>query len=210
MALHGPHSMESRPVWFDPIGTLSFSLSLAVNAIFTGLLVYKIAKASLALRHTHAGGIGDFTPLISLLIESGLVFFLVQLVYVVCFNVDRMGFTLISGPFAIIYVCAYLHLLLSFINILYRDLYRQLLWCVLQWQVPQIRHVTRVQTWKVIWSLHTPMSTSLQKESQVRENMSMHNPIDYQLEDWLMTSVFYVGIIFTFGQSYIYQSLLYI
>ena len=32
---------------------------------------------------------------------------MVQLVYVVCFSVESIGFSLISGPFTIIYVCAY-------------------------------------------------------------------------------------------------------
>jgi hypothetical protein len=115
MSLHGPQIRESRPVWFDPIGTLSFSLSLAVNAIFSGLLVFKIAKASQALRQTQTRGIRDFTPLISMLIESGVVFFIVQLVYVVCFSIESVGFDLISGPVTIVYVCAYLLLpLLSF------------------------------------------------------------------------------------------------
>ena len=117
MALHGPQIAENRPGWFDPIGTLSFSLSLAVNTIFTGLLVFKISKASLALRHTHARGIKDFTPLISMLIESGLAFFMAQLVWVVCFSLEKAAFELVSGPLTIIYVCAYLRIqvpLLSF------------------------------------------------------------------------------------------------
>lgn len=93
-----------RPDWFDSVGILSFSVSLAVNAILTGLLVFKIAKASLALRHTHARGIQDFTPLISMLIESGIVFFLVQLIYVICFSLESSAFNLISGPIIMVYV----------------------------------------------------------------------------------------------------------
>jgi hypothetical protein len=34
----------TRPGWFTPFGTVSFSLSLSVNAILSGLLVFKIAK----------------------------------------------------------------------------------------------------------------------------------------------------------------------
>ena len=69
LAVLEPQNVTNRPGWFDPIGILSSYLSLAVNAIFTDLLVFKIAKASLALRHTHAKGIPNFTPVISLLIE---------------------------------------------------------------------------------------------------------------------------------------------
>ena len=109
MAVHGPQIVENRPNWFTPIGILSFSVSLAVNAIFTGLLVFKIAKASLALQHLHAGlGIQNFAPLISMLIESGLVFFIAQLVYIVCFNFAESNvFALTSRPITMIYVCAY-------------------------------------------------------------------------------------------------------
>jgi hypothetical protein len=115
MTRYGPQILENLPIWFNPVGILSFSLSLAVNTIFTGLLVFKIAKASLALRHTHARGIQDFAPLISMLIESGLVFFMAQLVWVVCFSQLGTAFDLTSGPLTMIYVRADLHLpLLSF------------------------------------------------------------------------------------------------
>jgi hypothetical protein len=115
MALRGPEIGVNRPGWFNPIGIVAFSMSLAVNTIFTGLLVFKIAKASLALQNTHARGVKDFTPLISMLIESGLVFFMAQLIWVVCFSIESAAFNLTSGPITIIYVRAYSHLpLLSF------------------------------------------------------------------------------------------------
>jgi hypothetical protein len=110
MSVNGPILAENRPSWYNPIGILAFSLSLAVNTIFTGLLVFKIAKSSMALRHTHTRGIQDFTPLITMLIESGLIFFMAQLVWVVCFNLESSAFDLISGPLTIIYVRAYLRI----------------------------------------------------------------------------------------------------
>jgi len=103
LVVFGPQIVANRPGWFNPIGILSFSVSLAVNSIFTGLLVFKIAKASLALRHTHARGFQDFTPLISMLIESGLVFLMAQLIWVICFSVESAAFNLVSGPITIIY-----------------------------------------------------------------------------------------------------------
>ena len=106
MALHGPEIAENRPDWFNPIGILSFSLSLVVNTILTGLLVFKITKESLVLRHTHARGVTDFTSLISVLIESGLVFFIAQLIWVVCFSLESTAFNLVGGPITIIYVRA--------------------------------------------------------------------------------------------------------
>ena len=105
------------PQWYIAIGILSFTLSLTVNAIFTGLLVYKISKTSLAIRPTRPRAKHDYTPLISILIESGLLFFVVQLVWIICFSIpattNAIGLT--GGPVTIIYVCANLYLpLLSF------------------------------------------------------------------------------------------------
>ena len=117
MALHGPEIAENRPDWYDPIGILSFSISLALNTILTGLLVFKIAKASLALRRTHARGVTDFTSLISILIESGLVLFMAQLIWVVCFSLKNPAFNLVSGPITMIYVRAYLRLPLLLFNL---------------------------------------------------------------------------------------------
>jgi hypothetical protein len=122
LAVLGPKNFNKIPGWFAPIGLVSFSVSLAVNAIFTGLLVFKIAKASpgLALRREHGRGIQDFRSLISMLVESGLVLFIVQLVWVICFKfrAESDAFTLISGPITIIYVHAYLHLPLLSSNVL--------------------------------------------------------------------------------------------
>ena len=78
-----------------------------MNATLSGLLVFKIAKASLALRQTQARGVRDFTPLVSMLIESGLAFFMAQLVWVVCFALESSAFNLTSGPITQIYVRAY-------------------------------------------------------------------------------------------------------
>ena len=115
MAMLGPQYMENRPrSWFTPIGTpiglLSLSVSLALNTILTGLLVFKLAKASLALRHVHARGMLDFTPLISIIVESGLVLFMVQFVLVICFSTESSALNLTSGSIAMIYVRANLHL----------------------------------------------------------------------------------------------------
>ncbi|KAF8808532.1 hypothetical protein BYT27DRAFT_7210776 [Phlegmacium glaucopus] len=94
------------PAWFTPIGILSFSLSLAVNAIFTGLLVFKIVKSSLAFRRSGARNPlakNDLLPLISILIESGVVLFVVELLWVVLFSLESNEFYLLGGPIAMTY-----------------------------------------------------------------------------------------------------------
>lgn len=104
MAVHGPQIVNNRPGWFNPTAFLAFSLSLGVNAIFTGLLVYKIAKASLALQHSQTRGRQDLTPLISMLIESGLVLFIAQLLWVICFSLENSSFNLVGGSVTMVYV----------------------------------------------------------------------------------------------------------
>jgi len=105
LALLWPHIDTEPPHWYFAIGILSFSLSLIVNAIFTGLLAFKIAKTSMALRHTLARGKRDYAPLISILIESGLIFFVVQLVWIICFSIPATtnAISLTGGPITIIY-----------------------------------------------------------------------------------------------------------
>ena len=126
----GPQNVAiDRPSWFTPIGTLSFSLSLAVNAILSGLLVFKIAKTALALGDSRGRGMTDMRPIISMLVESGLIFFMAQLVWVVCFTVESVGFYLVGGPITMIYVRDYFQLPPPSFDVFQRELYRQLLWC---------------------------------------------------------------------------------
>jgi hypothetical protein len=103
----GVENGNNTPAWFTPVGDLSFSLSLAVNAIITGLLVFKIAKASRALRNSLARAprraLNDFRPLVSMLVESGIALFAIQMVWVVCFSTESSGFYLVGGPIAMIY-----------------------------------------------------------------------------------------------------------
>ncbi|KAF8808527.1 hypothetical protein BYT27DRAFT_7188840 [Phlegmacium glaucopus] len=97
---------SNPPAWFSPFGTLSFSLSLAVNAIFTGLLVFKIIKASLAFRRScirNPRGKKDLLPLICMLIESGIVLFVVESLWVLLFSLDSNAFYLLSGLVPMIY-----------------------------------------------------------------------------------------------------------
>jgi hypothetical protein len=115
-----PNIDTEPPHWYTGIGILSFTLSLTVNAISTGLLVFKIAKTSLAFRPLHPRGKQNYyTPLISILIESGLIFFAVQLVWIICFSIppttNAIGLT--GGPITMIYVCADLHLTLLSFNV---------------------------------------------------------------------------------------------
>ena len=96
------------PTWFFPMGVASFSLSLTVNTIVTGLLVLKLVllhreiRRSLPDSSTHKGY--DLLPVISVLIESGMFTFIGQLVWVVLFRLQSPGFNAVGSPITMIYV----------------------------------------------------------------------------------------------------------
>ena len=89
-----------------------FSLSLAENALVTGLLIFKILTVyrdlhwqGLETRVRYANGLGrDITPIISILIESGVITFVAQLVQTLMFKLDNTSYPIIGGPVVQIYV----------------------------------------------------------------------------------------------------------
>ena len=91
-----------------------FSLSLAENALVTGLIIFKIVtvyRASdlhwqgLESRVRYANGLGrDITPMISILIGSGVITFVAQLVQTLMFKFDSTSYPIIGGPVVQIYV----------------------------------------------------------------------------------------------------------
>ena len=90
---------------------LSFlSLSLAENALVTGLIVYKIVIAyrgiqGLANRVGHPNVLGrDIAPIISILIESGVITFMAQLVQTLIYKFNFTAYPLIGGLVVQIYV----------------------------------------------------------------------------------------------------------
>ena len=95
---------------------LSFlSLSLAENALVTGLIVYKIVIAyrgiqGLANRVGHPNVLGrDIAPIISILIESGVITFTAQLVQILMYRFDIDNGYLVVGGFVVqLYVRALL------------------------------------------------------------------------------------------------------
>ncbi|KDR77490.1 hypothetical protein GALMADRAFT_1326228 [Galerina marginata CBS 339.88] len=86
----------------------SFSISLAVNAIVTSLLVLKIV-----LLHRELGGSGlrtegmyELRPLISIIIESGMFTFVAQTIWVVFVRLEidgNTGFGAVISPTTMIY-----------------------------------------------------------------------------------------------------------
>ena len=106
------------PNWYLPSVTAFFFLSLAVNAVTTALIVYKILSVYNEIRVFHnsnfqAGAIEnlngrrDLNPLVSILIESGLITFVGQLAQCLMFRLaSESAFPLISGVVVMLYVRA--------------------------------------------------------------------------------------------------------
>ena len=87
-----------------------FSLSLAENALVTGLLISKILILYRDIREIesrigYANGLGrDVVRIITILIESGVITFMAQLVQTLVFKFDDTAYPLIGGPVVQIYV----------------------------------------------------------------------------------------------------------
>jgi hypothetical protein len=65
----------------DPLIITSFALSMAVNAMMTTLIVFKILKVFLEVKSTSGGT--RLRPVIFIIIESGMALFAIQLIRVV-------------------------------------------------------------------------------------------------------------------------------
>ena len=106
------------PNWYLPSVTAFFFLSLAVNAVTTALIVYKILSVYNEIRVFHNSNIQtgaienlngrrDLNPLVSILIESGLITFVGQLAQCLMFRLaSESAFPLISGVVVMLYVRA--------------------------------------------------------------------------------------------------------
>ena len=87
-----------------------FSLSLAENALVTGLLISKILTVyrdfrELESRIGYTNGLGrDVVRIIYILIESGTITFMVQLVQTLMYKFDINAYPIIGGPVVQIYV----------------------------------------------------------------------------------------------------------
>jgi hypothetical protein len=101
------------PNWYFSTVTAFFFLSLGVNTLVTALIVYKIVtvyndirgfSASNVQGRTHGSGQRDIYPLISILVESGLITFVGQLTQSIMYKSFPPAFPLVGGAVVILYV----------------------------------------------------------------------------------------------------------
>ena len=116
------------PAWYFSAVTAFFFLSLGVNALVTALIVYKIItvyhdirgfNASNLPSQASAPGRRDLYPLISILIESGLITFVGQLTQSIMYKSATVAFPLVGGVVVMLYVRVSCRLLISCRNFIY-------------------------------------------------------------------------------------------
>ena len=108
--LANPHlSLAAAELYYSLVSSF-FSLSLAENALVTALLIYKILTIyrdiqGLESRIGYTNRLGrDIVRIISILIESGVITFMVQLVQTLMFKFDVNAYRIIGGLAVQIYV----------------------------------------------------------------------------------------------------------
>ena len=103
------------PDWYLSAVTAFFFLSLGVNTLVTGLIVYKIVTVYHDIRgfstsnvqtSTYGSGQRSLYPLISILVESGLITFVGQLTQSIMYKSASAAFPLVGGVVVMLYVRA--------------------------------------------------------------------------------------------------------
>ena len=106
--VYGGSSQAERV--FYPLVLSFFSLSLAENALVTGLIIFKILAEYRGIQGLtsgigHANGLGrDIAPIIPIIIESGVITFMAQLVEVLIYKFDFSAHPIICGFIVQLYV----------------------------------------------------------------------------------------------------------
>jgi len=109
--IKGVSSNGPVPDWYLSAVTAFFFVSLAVNALVTVLIVYKIVTVyndirgfnSNAQANAHGSGQRNLYPLISILIESGLITFVGQLAQSIMYKSASDAFPLVGGCVVMLY-----------------------------------------------------------------------------------------------------------
>jgi hypothetical protein len=137
------------PNWYRSVVSAFFFISLGVNALVTSLIVYRIITVYNDIRgfqsngpaNHHGIGQRNLYPLISILIESGLITFVAQLAQSILYLVANDAFPLVGGCVVILYVRVSCRLLIYYFNVIYllhRVFRRQLSLCVSRRAFPTI------------------------------------------------------------------------
>jgi len=92
--------------WVIPLAISSICISLALNAIVTGLLVLRIVLVHMESRRSMSDAerrLHDLSPVISILVETGMVTFVCQLLFVIIFALQETSAIIIGSPMIMLY-----------------------------------------------------------------------------------------------------------
>ena len=100
---------EDVPAWYFSAVTAFFLLSLLVNAVATTLIVYKIITVFNSIQEFNVSngsrsGQRNLSPIVSILIESGMITFVAQLIQSVLYKTANHVFPLIGGIVVMLFV----------------------------------------------------------------------------------------------------------
>ena len=142
------------PDWYLSAVTAFFFISLGVNTLVTALIVYRIMTVYSDVRgfdicsiQTDAHG-KDPNPVISIMIESGLITFVGQLAQSIMYKSANAAFPLVGGCVVMLYVrisCRLLIWCYKFIYLLHREFRLLLSLCVSRRAFPTI--IMRQKQW---------------------------------------------------------------
>lgn len=84
------------PEWANVLVLTSIAMSLVVNALMTGLIVFKIFKVYREVKPLYTQnfsimGRSKLQPIIFAIIESGMALFAIQLAYLVVFDINTQA-----------------------------------------------------------------------------------------------------------------------
>lgn len=101
--------LSNLPPWTIPLAVSAICISLVSNAIVTGLLVLRIALVHRRYRQdiAHAGRrlhAFQASPIISILIETGMMTFVSQLIVIIAFGLQNAYALVVASPMIMIYV----------------------------------------------------------------------------------------------------------
>jgi len=102
LSYFGP-TPRNRPDWYTQLGTTSFSISLATNTIVTAILILRLVMVHREVHKIVVGRKHYLVEIVAMLIESGALTFISQLIWVVLFSLQNIstGFDAIAAVTAL-------------------------------------------------------------------------------------------------------------
>ena len=172
-------NLDFLPDWYYSAVMAFFFVSFGMNALVTALIVYRIMTVYNKIRgfdidtsvqaSEYYGR--NVNPLVSIVIESGLLTFAGQLTQSIMFKFANVAFPLIGGVVVLLYVRVSCRLLIWCFNSIYlqhRDLCRLFSLCVSRRALPTISHhgrwIQRIRSSQSWYSTPLWYSTTLRSD----------------------------------------------